>query len=251
MPRSKVMTLAEAMAHVKPGIRLMTGEFVGAAEPAKCLEWIVEHKIGELTLITVTPGMTGGFGKGHLYAAGLVKELISSHVATTNESSDAYLSGRMLVRQLFPMGTWAEKVRAGAMGLGGILVPVGIGILDEPGLFPELEQPKQKVTLNGQDYFVEEALRSDVSIVKGWRADTLGNVEFRYTSQQNQRDIAMAAEFAIVEVNEIVPVGTIPADRVGIPGPFIDAVVQGYSLAEQHDNYRNHWIKLGRLAPVA
>ena len=248
---SKVMTLDDAMARVTPGCRLMIGEFVGAAEPIRCIEWLVEHRVGDLTLITTTPGMTGGFGKGHLYASGLVRELISSHVATTGESSDAYLAGTMMVRQLYPMGTVAEKVRAGAMGLGGVLIPVGIGILDQPGLFPELAEPKQKITLNGKEYFVEEALRADVALVKGWRADELGNVEFRYTSAQNQCDIAMAADYAIVEVNEIVPVGTIPPDRVGIPGPFVKAVVQGMSLAEQNDHYRNHWIKLGRLAPVA
>lgn len=251
MSRDKVMPLAEAMARVKTGTRLMTGEFVGAAEPTKCLEYILDNKIGDLTLITVTPGMTGGFGKGKLYAAGLIKELISTHVATTTESSDAYLAGTMLVRQLFPMGTWAEKVRAGAMGLGGVLIPVGVGILDEPGLFPDLDAPKPKVALNGKDYFIEEALTADVSIVKGWRADPLGNVEFRYTGQQNQRDIAMAGDFCIAEVNEIVPVGAIPPERVGIPGPFVNAVVQGFSLADQQDLYRNHWIKLGRLAPVA
>ncbi|RAI45976.1 CoA transferase subunit A [Rhodoplanes roseus] len=248
---SKVMQLDDAMGRVSRGSRLMIGEFVGAAEPTKCIEWLVEHEVGDLTLIALTPGMTGGFGKGHLYAKGLVKELISSHVATTTESSDAYLADKLLVRQFYPMGTVAEKVRAGAMGLGGVLVPVGIGILDQPGLFPELAEPKQKIMLNGKEYFVEEALRADVALVKGWRADELGNVEFRYTSAQNQCDIAMAADYAIVEVNEIVPVGTIPPDRVGIPGPFIDAVVQGQTLAEQNDHYRNHWIKLGRLAPVA
>lgn len=251
MPRSKVLSLEEAMSRVKPGTRLMTGDFVGAAEPAKCLEWLVDRKIGDLTLITCTPGMVGGFGKGHLYANGLIRELISSHVATTNESSEAYLSGALLVRQLYPMGTWAEKVRAGAVGIGGVLIPVGVGILDEPGLFPDLEEPKQKVTVGGKEYFVEEALRAEVSIIKGWRADTLGNVEFRYTGTQNQKDIAMAGDYAIAEVNEIVPVGAIPPDRVGCPGVFIDAVVQGYSLDEQHQRYRDHWIKLGRLTPVA
>ncbi|MDC7788574.1 acetyl-CoA--acetoacetyl-CoA transferase subunit alpha [Rhodoplanes sp. TEM] len=248
---SKVMQLDDAMRRVSRGSRLMIGEFVGAAEPIRCIEWLVEHEVGDLTLIALTPGMTGGFGKGHLYAKGLVKELISSHVATTTESSDAYLADKLMVRQFYPMGTVAEKVRAGAMGLGGVLVPVGIGILDQPGLFPQLTEPKPKITLNGKEYFVEEALRADVALVKGWRADPLGNVEFRYTSAQNQCDIAMAADYAIVEVNEIVPVGTIPPDRVGIPGPFIDAVVQGQTLAEQQDHYRNHWIKLGRLAPVA
>jgi acetate CoA/acetoacetate CoA-transferase alpha subunit len=251
MAPSKVMSLDEAMAHVRPGTRLLTGEFVGAAEPAKCLEWLVDHRIGELTLLTVTPGLTGDFGKGRLYAAGLVKELISSHVGTTAESTEAYLAGQLMVKEFFPMGTWVEKVRAGAMGLGGVLVPVGVGILDQPGLFPDLDKPKQKITLNGKEYFVEEALRAEVSIIKGWRADPLGNVEFRFTGQDNQRDIAMAGDYSIAEVNEIVPVGTIPPDRVGCPGPFVKAVVQGYTLEEQHQNYRNQWIKLGRLAPVA
>jgi acetate CoA/acetoacetate CoA-transferase alpha subunit len=248
---TKVMELADAMQRVTDGCRVMIGEFVGAAEPLKCIDWLVEHRVGNLTLIAVTPGMTGGFGKGALFAAGLVRELISSHVATLTESSEAYLGGQLKVSQFFPMGTWVEKVRAGAMGLGGVLVPVGIGILDQPGLFPDLDEPKQKIALNGKEYFVEEALRADVALVKGWRADELGNVEFRGCSAQNQRDIAMAADFSIVEVNEIVPVGTIPPERVGIPGPFVKAVVQGHSLARQHEIYRDHWIKLGRLAPIA
>lgn len=89
---------------------------------------------------------------------------------------------------------------------------------------------------------------ADVSIIKGWRADTFGNVEFRGTSLLNQRDLAMAGRFTVVEVNEIVEVGAIPPERVGCPGVFIDAVVQGYSLKEQHDLYRDHWFRLGRLA---
>ncbi|MDY0242139.1 MAG: CoA-transferase [Rhodospirillaceae bacterium] len=250
MSRNKVMALDEAMTRVKAGTRLMVGEFVGAGEPARCIEWILEHKIGDLTLICATPGMAGGFGKANLFSADLVRELIASHVGTTAESSEAYFAGTLKIEQFFPLGTWAEKVRAGALGLGGVLVPVGVGILDEPGLFPDLAEPKQKITVKGKEYFVEEPLRADVSIVKGWRADPLGNVEFRYTGQQNQRDLAMAGDYAIVEVNEIVPVGTIPPERVGIPHPFIDAVVQGHSLAEQDRRYRDHWIKLGRLAPM-
>jgi len=86
-----------------------------------------------------------------------------------------------------------------------------------------------------------------VSIIKGWRADTFGNVEFRGTALQNQRDIAMAGDYTIVEVNEIVEVGTIPPERVGCPGVFVNAVVQGLSLDDQHSLYRHHWTKLGRL----
>jgi acetate CoA/acetoacetate CoA-transferase alpha subunit len=227
----------------------MLGEFVGSGQPEKSIDWIVEKSIGNLTLIVCTPGYRDKFLMDRLFETDLVSELISSHVATSSGSSDAYLTNKMMVRQLFPMGTWAEKVRAGGMGLGGILVPVGIGILDQPGIFPNLEEPKPKLTLNGKEYFVEEALTADVSIIRGWRADPLGNVEFRHTGTINQCDIAMAGKYTIAEVNEIVPVGAIPPDRVGCPGIFVDAVIQGYSLPEQDALYRNNWIRLGILEP--
>jgi acetate CoA/acetoacetate CoA-transferase alpha subunit len=250
MPINKVVSLDAAMEHVRPGMRIMMGEFVGAGEPARCIEWLLEKLIGDLTLIAVTPGVRGGFLMGRLFEQGQIRELISTHAATSPESSDAYLRGDLRVEQFYPMGTWAEKVRAGAMGLGGVLVPVGVGILDQAGIFPELDEPKRTVELGGRSYFIEEALRADVSIIKGWRADPLGNVQFRLTGTQNQRDLAMAGDFTIAEVNEIVPVGAIDAERVGCPGPFVDAVVQGHSLEEQHALYRQLWIKLGRLSPV-
>lgn len=247
MSDGKVMALDQALANLHNGARLMMGEFVGAGEPAKSIEWIVDNKVGNLTLIVCTPGFRDHFLMGRLFEENLVSELISTHVATSSGSSDAYLSGRMKVKQLYPMGTWAEKVRAGGMGLGGVLVPVGVGILDQPGIFPELEEPKQKVTLSGKEYFIEEALTADVSVIHGWRADALGNVEFRHTGALDQCDIAMAGKYTIAEVNEIVPVGAIPPERVGCPGIFVDAVVQGYSLTEQDRLYRDNWQRLGIL----
>lgn len=247
----KVMELAAAMAAVRPGTRLMMGEFVGAGEPARCVQWLLDAGIGELTLIANTPGMRGGFGKARLFESGQIREYIGTHVGTTAESTEAYLAGQVKVREFFPMGTWAEKVRAGAMGLGGVLVPVGVGILDEPGVFPELDAPKPKLMLDGREYFVEAALTAEVAIIKGWRADRFGNVEFRGVAGQNQRDIAMAGRYTIAEVNEIVEVGAIEPLRVGCPGVFVDAVVQGHALEAQHDLYRRHWLQLGRLAPAA
>ena len=92
---------------------------------------------------------------------------------------------------------------------------------------------------------VQELERS--GIIKGYRADPLGNVEFRNTSTQNQKDLAMAGRYTIAEVNEVVGLGEIPPDRVGCPGVFVDAVVKGRSLVAQHDHYRDHWVGMGRL----
>lgn len=248
---NKVKSIEEALAPLRSGMRLMLGEFVGAGEAACCIEALLASDIGELTLIANTPGLRGGFLKARLFASGQLSEFIGTHVGTTEESTVAYLDDAVRVAEFFPMGTWAEKVRAGAMGLGGVLVPVGIGILDQPGVFPERDTPKDTVTLDGRAFFLERPLTADVSIIKGWRADTFGNVEFRGTSLQNQRDIAMAGRYTIVEVNEIVDVGTIAPERVGCPGVFVDAVVQGLTLEAQHALYKAQWAKLGRLPQAA
>ncbi|PMS16476.1 CoA transferase subunit A [Trinickia dabaoshanensis] len=244
---NKVKTIDEALQPLRSGMRLMLGEFVGAGEAACCIEALLASGIGELTLIANTPGLRGGFLKARLFTSGQLAEFIGTHVGTTDESTSAYLTDAVRVAEFFPMGTWAEKVRAGAMGLGGVLIPVGIGILDQPGVFPARGAPKEKLGLDGREFFVERPLTADVSIIKGWRADTFGNVEFRGTSLQNQRDIAMAGRYTIVEVNEIVEVGAIAPERVGCPGVFVDAVVQGLTLDAQHALYKAQWAKLGRL----
>jgi acetate CoA/acetoacetate CoA-transferase alpha subunit len=59
--------------------------------------------------------------------------------------------------------------------------------------------------------------------------------------------VAMACDYTIAEVEEIVPVGAIAPERVGTPGPFVHAVVQGLSQAEHDARYRQHWIKTGKL----
>jgi acetate CoA/acetoacetate CoA-transferase alpha subunit len=248
---NKVKSIHEALAPLRSGMRLMLGEFVGAGEPACCIEALLDSDIGALTLIANTPGLRGGFLKARLFASGQLAEFIGTHVGTTDESTAAYLADTVRVTEFFPMGTWAEKVRAGAMGLAGVLVPVGVGILDQPDMFPKRDAPKQKLTVDGRECFVEAPLTADVSIIKGWRADTFGNVEFRGTSLQNQRDIAMAGRYTIVEVNEIVEVGAIAPERVGCPGVFVDAVVQGLSLDAQHALYQRQWAKLGRLPQSA
>jgi acetate CoA/acetoacetate CoA-transferase alpha subunit len=184
-----------------------------------------------------------------LYKNGLVRELISSHVGTTQESTKEYLKGNLKIEQFYPMGTWVEKVRAGAMGLGGVLVPVGVGILDDPTLFPEMREPKQIIEVNGIRCFVEPALRASIGLVKAWRADEMGNLEYRHTSMNCNPVVAMACDYTVAEVEEIVPVGTILPERVGTPAPFVQAVIQGLSLEQHDDIYRQHWLKIGKLTP--
>lgn len=246
---NKIKSIEEALSGIsKSGATIMMGGFVGAAEPTCCIEWLIKNQIREITLITNEPGLSG-FGRAMLYKNGLVREIISSHVGTTQESTDEYLKGNLKVEQFYPMGTWIEKVRAGAMGLGGVLVPVGVGILDDPTLFPEMKEPKQIIEVNGIKCFVEPALRAPIGLIKAWRADEMGNLEYRHTSMNCNPMVAMACDYTVAEVEEIVPVGTISPERVGTPAPFVQAVVKGLSLEEHDDIYRHHWLKIGKLTP--
>lgn len=244
---NKVMSIDEALTRIpQTGAIILMGGFVGASEPTCCIDWLVKHGITDITLITNEPGMSG-FGRAMLYKNGLVREIISSHVGTTEESTAEYLKGNLKVEQYYPMGTLAEKVRAGAMGLGGVLVPVGVGILDQPGLFSELKEPKQVIHVNGLDCFVEPAIRAPYSLIKAYRADEIGNLEFRYTGLNCNAIYGMAGDYTVAEVEEIVPVGTIPPERVGLAAPFVNAVVQGLSLEEHNEIYRKQWLKVGKL----
>ncbi|WP_407308864.1 CoA transferase subunit A [Desulfosporosinus sp. SB140] len=244
---NKLKSIDEALSVIpQNGATIMMGGFVGAGEPTCCIEWLIKNQIREITLITNEPGLSG-FGRAMLYKNGLVKEIISSHVGTTQESTDEYLKGNLKVEQFYPMGTWIEKVRAGAMGLGGVLVPVGVGILNDPALFPELKEPKQVVDVNGIKCFIEPALRAPVGLVKAWRADEMGNLEYRHTSMNCNPMVAMACDYTVAEVEEIVPVGTIAPERVGTPAPFVQAVFKGLSLEEHDEIYRRHWLKIGKL----
>ena len=241
------MSLDEALGRIpKSGATIMMGGFVGASEPTCCIRWLIANEVKEIKLITNEPGMNG-FGRAMMYEEGMVNEIISSHVGTTESSTLEYLKGNLKVEQFYPMGTLIEKIRAGAMGLGGVLVPVGVGILDEEGLFPDLKEPKKVINVDGVDCFVEPAIRAPFSIIKAWRADEIGNLEFRNTGLNCNATYGMAGDFTIAEVEEIVPVGTISPERVGCAAPFVNAVVQGLSLEEHDEIYRQHWLKIGKL----
>jgi 3-oxoacid CoA-transferase len=66
----------------------------------------------------------------------------------------------------------------------------------------------------------------DYAFLRGYRADRLGNVQFRGGSQNFNPSFAKAARVAIVEVDEIVEPGAIPPELVNLPGIFVSRVVK-------------------------
>ena len=237
----KVITLEQAQARLRDGMTLAIGGFAGVGGPLKCLRAIAASGVRDLTVICVAnchPFGAGQFDLAPLFANRQVRKFITAHNGTNPEAMELSRKGELEV-EFYPMGTWIEKLRAGGSGLGGVLTPTGVGTVVEEG--------KQKLTVAGRDYLVEVALRADLAFIKGYRADALGNIEYRRVASNTNPVVAAAADFTVAEVNEIVPVGAIEPERVGTPGVLVKAVVQGYTLAEQEAVFQELWTRGGIL----
>jgi acetate CoA/acetoacetate CoA-transferase alpha subunit len=238
---NKVRQLDDIIDGIKDGATIMFGGFLGIGAPLKAIAGIAQRGVKDLTLICVCnsyPG--GGFDLAPLFANRQVKKFIAAHVGTNPQAVESLKSGEFEM-EFYPLGTWVEKVRAGGGGLGGVLTPIGIGTLVEEG--------KRKIEINGKHYLVELPLRAEYAFIAGYRADPIGNLEYRGIAINSNPIVAMAADYTVAEVHEIVAVGQIDPSRVGTPGIFVKAVVQGETLPQHQKTYADLWVRTGRLKP--
>lgn len=121
--------------------------------------------------------------------------------------------------ELVPQGTLAERVRIGGAGLGGFLTPTGVGTVVEEG--------KEKINIEGNDYLLELPINADIALVKAWKADKKGNLVYRKSARNFNPLIAKACELVIVEAEEIVEVGQLDPDHVMTSGIFVDYIARG------------------------
>lgn len=211
----KIRTLEEALQAITDGCTLMYGGFGGIGSPPTMIEGILQKGIKDLTII----GNDTGFpqiGIGRLITAGRVKKVIASHIGSNPNTGLRMEEGIMEV-VFYPQGTLAEKIRAGGVGLGGILVDVGVGTI--------MEQGKATVSIDEKKYLVEPALTADVAIVHAKKADPYGNLVYDKSGRNLNPLVAMAGKFTIAEVDEIVPLGELDPENIVTPGIFVDMVI--------------------------
>ncbi len=194
------------------GASLMIGGFMAVGSPERMIDALVARGVGDLTVIANDTAMPGK-GIGKLISAGLVRHVIASHIGLNPETQAKMIAGE-LTCELVPQGTLIERIRAGGMGLGGVLTPTGLGT--------EVEVGKQIVTVDGRPYLVETPLRADFALIGAWQADYVGNLNYMLTAHNFNPIIALAGRTVIAEADSIVPVGVIPPDAVKTPGVLVD-----------------------------
>ena len=210
------ITIEEAATKVKSGDVLIAGGFGMTGNPVHLLHAVAETDVKNLTYIGNNVGEPG-LGGGRMLRNGQISKAIGSYFTSNPEAVAAAQSGDMEV-ELIPQGTLGEAIRAGGSGLGGFFTPTSAGT--------DLANGKETRVINGKEMVFIEPLKGDISLIRAWRADTAGNLQYRMTENNFNQAAATASSLVIAEVEEIVEVGEIPPEAIHTPGCFVDYLVQ-------------------------
>ncbi|WP_053363871.1 CoA transferase subunit A [Bacillus sp. FJAT-27251] len=215
-PFNKISSLNEALQYMHDGMTLMFGGFGGVGSPPSLIDGMVAKDLKKLTLIGNDTGFPD-IGIGKLVSRGMAKKVIASHIGSNPVAGKLMNEGNLEV-EFSPQGILAERIRAGGMGLGAILSDIGL----ENEM---VSHRKQRMQLNGKTYVVEPALTAEVSIVFAKKADPYGNLVYDKSARNTNPLVAMAGDFTVAEVEEIVPLGSLDPEEIITPGIFVDMVI--------------------------
>ena len=212
--KNKVVTLEQAVSAFKDGQTVLFGDWHGELSAEEIITGLLKTDVKNIDAVAVSGGMPDQ-GVGRLIVDQRVRSLKTTHIGLNPVAKDQMLAGELDV-EFIPQGTFAERIRCGGYGLGGCLTPTGVGT--------DVENGKQKLTINGKEYLLELPIHGDIALIKAWRADTAGNIQFRLTGRATNSYSAYAADTVIVEVEELVEVGELGPDEIDVPAPVIDMV---------------------------
>lgn len=225
----------EAVADVFDGAVILMGGFGPAnGTPTHLLRALERQGAKNLTLAANTPGYgrlpegVRAFRKtppdyddgGILIQSGQVKKVICAFPGLRQAGSNTPLwqrweSGEMEI-EMVPQGTLAERIRAAKAGIGAFYIPTGAGTV--------MEEDKEKRVIDGREYILEYPLKADFALVRAHKADRYGNCVYQGTSRNFNPVMAGAAKVTIVEVDELVELGSLDPEAIITPSIYVDRI---------------------------
>jgi len=206
-----------AIADIHDGATVMIGGFGRAGQPVDLIDALLRHGAGDLTIVSNNAG-NGDVGLAALLQAGKGRKMICP-LPPQNDSwafDRRYRAGASGLEPGPPGNPVGRSPAAGA-GIPGFYGPTGVGTLLCEGV--------ETREFGGRECVLVEALHADFALIQGYRADRLGNVQYRKTARNFGPPMATAATTTIVQVDEVVPVGDLDAESIPTPGIFVDRVV--------------------------
>ncbi|WP_299351405.1 CoA transferase subunit A [uncultured Shimia sp.] len=205
------------------GMFIASGGFGLCGIPELLLEAIKQSGVKDLTFASNNAGVDD-FGIGILLQTKQVSKMISSYVGENAEFMRQYLSGELEL-EFNPQGTLAERMRAGGAGIPGFFTKTGVGTVIADGKFEKQFPTGADGAM--EDYIMEEGIFADLAIVKAWKADETGNLVFRKTARNFNAPAATCGKVCVVEVEEIVPTGSLDPDSIHLPGIYVHRIIKG------------------------
>ncbi|KAM9474839.1 succinyl-CoA:3-ketoacid coenzyme A transferase 1, mitochondrial [Clarias gariepinus] len=225
----------DAVRDIPDGATLLVGGFGLCGIPENLINSLLKTGVKRLTAVSNNAGVDD-FGLGLLLKTKQIQRMISSYVGENAEFERQYLCGELEV-ELTPQGTLAERIRAGGAGIPAFFTATGYGTLIQEGGSPIkyntdgsvaiASLPREVREFGGRSFVMEEAITGDFALVKAWKADRAGNIIFRKTARNFNQPMCKAAKTTIVEVEEIVDVGTFAEEDVHIPSIYVHRIVKG------------------------
>jgi 3-oxoacid CoA-transferase A subunit len=226
----------EAVADIKDGAMIAVPGFFAAGVPRYLLQAIIKKGVRGLTLTCGCGPLLGAADElRELVKNGQLKKVIDSYGLFRSATKGMQDPFEQAVRsgeiefEVYPMGTMAEKYRAGGAGIPAFFTPTGVGSVVEEGVVTNIEAnraTKETRMIDGQKYILEYALRPDYTFVHALVGDREGNLRYAKTARNFNHVMATAARITIAEVEQLVEPGDIDGDNVHTPGVYVHRVVK-------------------------
>lgn len=213
-----VSSVEEAVQGVYDGATVLIGGFGGAGHPTELIHALIDQGARELTVVNNNAG-NHDTGLAALIKAGRVRKMICSFPKASHSYvfNEMYAAGKIEL-ECVPQGTIAERLHAGAAGLGGFFTPTSYGT--------ELAKDKEVREIEGKHYVFEKPIRGDFSLVLAEKGDRWGNLVYRKAARNFGPLMCQAAETTIVQVKQIVELGELDPEHIITPGVFVNRVVE-------------------------
>ena len=207
-----------AVAGVRDGATVMVGGFGMAGMPSALIDGLIAQGAKDLTIVANNAG-NGETGLAALLKAGRVRKVICSFPRQSDSHHfDALYRAGKVELELVPQGNLAERIRAAGAGIGAFFTPTGFGT--------QLAEGKETRRIDGRDYVLEYPIKADFALVKALKADRCGNLVYRKTARNFGPIMASAAACAVIQVDEVVPLGDLDPESIVTPGIHVHRVVR-------------------------
>ncbi len=216
-----VQKLFDSPAHAledicRDDMTVMCGGFGLCGMPESLIDALQLTGVIGITAVSNNAGIDG-VGLGKLLETRQISKMISSYVGNNKLFAEQYLNGDIEL-EFNPQGTLSERIRVGGAGIPGFYTKTGVGTLIAEG--------KEHKDFDGETFILETGLIADLALIRAEVADEAGNLIYRKTARNFNPMMATAAKVTVVEVEDIVPSGTLNPDHIHTPGIYVQRIVK-------------------------